>query len=130
MLTDFQNFCSVGKRMKLATKPIRHRCRSCHQSCPSTLDLAGACCNKLCIDDETESYRGHVASVTASLITFFSLMSNMRTLPTFVPSSNCNMHTHSHPVNYLQFTLQRAELSTGYTLPSSCVFTIAKFSQI
>jgi len=24
MLTDFQNFCTVGKRTKFATKPIRH----------------------------------------------------------------------------------------------------------
>ena len=24
MLTDFQNFCTVGKRMKFATKPIRN----------------------------------------------------------------------------------------------------------
>ena len=24
MLTDFQNFCTVGKHMKFATKPVRH----------------------------------------------------------------------------------------------------------
>ena len=35
MLTDFQNFCTAEKRMKFATKPMRH-CTS-HLSHVSTL---------------------------------------------------------------------------------------------
>ena len=51
-------------------------------NCESTMTLH---CNK--------NYLGQVVSVTTSLTTFLSLMSNTRTLPTFVPSNSCSMQT-------------------------------------
>jgi len=53
-----------------------------------------------CKKSNASSYRGQVVSVTTSLTTFFSLISNTRTLPTLVPSSSYNMQHNAQSLRF------------------------------
>ena len=68
------------------------------------------------------NYRGQVVSVTTSLMTFFSLISNTRTLPTFVPSRSCNRQHNAHCHSTAVHQYCNSDLDFNMALWSTRVF--------